>query len=52
MQKIATIRNETSYLSNERIDQAIGSLMKPGRITLNVDSDFNVCIFFIITIKS
>ena len=51
LQKIATIRNETSYLSNEKIDQAIGDLMKPGRITSNVDMDFNV-IFFIIIIFS
>ena len=40
--KISTIRNESSYLSNEHIDQAIGDLMKPGRLTSNVDNSFNV----------
>jgi len=42
--KISIIRNESSYLSNEHIDEAIGSLMKPGRLTSNIDNKFNVCV--------
>ena len=49
--KISIIRNESSYLSNEHIDEAIGSLMKPGRLTSNIDNAFNVCLLLLIYLQ-
>ena len=51
VKKISTIRNESSYLSNEHIDQAIGGLMKPGRLTSNIDNAFNVCLLLLIYLQ-